>query len=481
MSTHKINRRTFLGQASCAAIGSTTLFSTLLNLESLNAAAAFNSSLLGGPEDYKALVCIMFSGGIDSFNMVVPRSNAAYAEYAKTRSNLALDQNELRPVTLQKADTEGREFGFHPSMPNMQALFNKGKIAFVSNVGTLVQPMNKLEYYNGIVQPPLGLYSHSDQQQQWQTGVPNARAAIGWGGKIADLMRSANNNQTISMNISLGGSNIFQNGENSVEYSIDPYNGSTGIDAYHDDSNFLLKLRRKAIDALLQPVYQDIFKNTYAKTIKTSVEGNEMLSNVLDNAPVFSDPFTNDHYFSRSLEMVAKTIAGRNQLDVKRQIFFVEIGGWDMHDELLDNQRNLLAIVDETLAKFYNALVELGVQDQVTTFSLSEFSRTLTSNGNGTDHAWGANVFVMGGAVQGQQIYGKYPSLALSNDNLNSDTNPLDVGGGVFLPTTSTDEYFAELALWYGVPKSDLALLFPNIGYFYNPMSGKTPIGFLNI
>lgn len=152
-----------------------------------------------------------------------------------------------------------------------------------------------------------------------------------------------------------------------------------------------------------------------------------------------------------------------------------------MHDELIDNQRDLLAVVDEALGKFYLALEQLGVTDQVTTFSLSEFSRTLTSNGNGTDHAWGSNVFVMGGAVKGKQIYGQYPSLALSNDNWNSDTNPLDVGGGVFLPTTSTDEYFAELALWYGVPKSDLALLFPNIGYFYNPMSGTSPIGFLDV
>ncbi len=481
MSTHKINRRTFLGQASCAAIGATTLFSTLLNLKTLNAAAAFNSSLFAGPEDYKALVCIMFSGGIDSFNMLVPRSNTAYAEYAKTRSNLALAQTDLRAIALQKPDPQGRTFGFHPSMANMQTLFEAGKLAYVSNVGTLVRPMNKYEYYNGSVQAPLGLYSHSDQQQQWQTGVPHARAAIGWGGKIADLMTSANNNQTISMNISLGGSNIFQSGENTVEYSIDPFNGSTGIERYHDDSQFLLRLRKEAIDSMMQPGYEDIFKNSFVKTIKTAIDGNEMLSNVLDNAPQFNTPFTSNHYFSRSLEMVAKTIAGRNTLDVKRQIFFVEMGGWDMHDELIDNQRDLLAVVDEALGKFYLALEQLGVTDQVTTFSLSEFSRTLTSNGNGTDHAWGSNVFVMGGAVKGKQIYGQYPSLALSNDNWNSDTNPLDVGGGVFLPTTSTDEYFAELALWYGVPKSDLALLFPNIGYFYNPMSGTSPIGFLDV
>ncbi|MCZ2101100.1 MAG: DUF1501 domain-containing protein [Chitinophagales bacterium] len=481
MERHKISRRAFLGQASCAAIGATTMFSTLLNLKTLNAAAAFNSSILAGPEDYKALVCIMFSGGIDSFNMLVPRSGAAYSEYALSRSNLALNRNELRPIYPINQDSEGREFGFHPSMVNMQALFNSGNLGFVSNVGTLVRPMNKIEYYDGLVSAPLGLYSHSDQQQQWQTGVPNERSSIGWGGKIADLMISANNNDTISMNISVAGSNIFQSGENTVEYSIDPYNGSVGINGYHDDGWFYDRLRRKAIDDMVSSSQEDIFKSTYLKTIKKGIDGNEMLADVLDNAPEFSDPFTSDHYFSRSLEMVAKTIAGRDKLDVKRQIFFVEIGGWDMHDELIANQEALLSIVDTALGKFYNALVQLGVHDKVTTFSLSEFSRTLSSNGNGTDHAWGANVFVMGNAVKGQNIYGRFPSLALTNYNLNSDTNPLDVGGGVLLPSVSTDEYFAELALWYGVPASELVLLFPNIGNFYNPMSGNMPVGFMEV
>ncbi len=481
MGRHKISRRTFLGQASCAALGSTTLISTLLNLKSLNAAAAFNSSVIGGPEDYKALVCIMFSGGIDSYNMLVPRSSAAYNEYATTRSNLALARNDLRPVNALNSDAEGREFGLHPSLVNMQQLFNNGKLGFVSNVGTLIRPMNKINYYNGVVPAPVGLYSHADQIQQWQTGIPHERSSIGWAGKMADLMIAANNNQTISMNISVSGSSIFQNGENTVEYSIDPYNGSVGIEGYHNDNWFFDRLRRNAIDKMLAPQYDDIFKKTYVNTMKTAVDGNEMLADVIENAPDFNDAFTSNHYFSRGLEMVAKTISGRDKLDVKRQIFFVEIGGWDMHDELLENQEALLSVVDTALSKFYNALEQMGVADQVTTFSLSEFSRTLTSNGNGTDHAWGANVFVMGGAVKGQNIYGKFPSLALTNYNLHSDTNPLDVGSGVMLPTTSTDEYFAELALWYGVPASELVLLFPNIGYFYNPLSGTSPVGFLDV
>jgi uncharacterized protein (DUF1501 family) len=179
--------------------------------------------------------------------------------------------------------------------------------------------------------------------------------------------------------------------------------------------------------------------------------------------------------------MIAKTIAGRDALNMNRQIFFVEYGGWDHHDELLNNQALMLGEVDNALYEFNAAMEQLGIADKVTTFSLSEFSRTLTSNGNGTDHAWGGNTFVMGGAVNGRRIFGNYPSLALTNYNPTMDTNPLEVGGGSLIPTTSADEYFAELALWYGVPASELVTLFPNIGNFYTPMSGSNPIGFLNL
>ena len=218
--TNKVSRRNFLGQASCAAIGATTVFSTLFNLKTLNAAASFNSSIGAMPGDYKALVCLLNSGGIDSFNMLVPRNNTAYNQYAGTRSNMALAQNSLRAVNPLVSD--GNQYGLHPSMVRMQSMFEANKLAFVSNVGTLVRPITKQQFYEGSVQIPLGLYSHSDQVMHWQTGVPNMRVGQGWGGKMADLMISANQNQTISMNISLSGSNIFQTGDNSVEYSLHP-------------------------------------------------------------------------------------------------------------------------------------------------------------------------------------------------------------------------------------------------------------------
>jgi uncharacterized protein (DUF1501 family) len=382
------------------------------------------------------------------------------------------------------ADPQGRTFGFHPSMVHMQNLFEAGKLAFINNVGTLVQPITKAQFYNGTAPSPLGLYSHSDQQLQWQTGIPQERTSIGWGGKIADLLISANPNQTISMNISLSGSNIFQTGENTVEYALHPQDGSLGIIDYNNQDWVLHTMKRAAIDGMIHPAYKNVFKNTYRKTIKTAIDGNEMLSAVLDNPPIFNVPFTTqDNDLGGSLQMIARTIAGRSELNVKRQIFFVDIGGWDMHDELLNAQAAGLSIVDTALYQFNAAMEQLGVSDKVTVFSLSEFSRTLTSNGNGTDHAWGGNVFVMGGAVNGKRLYGQYPSLALTNynSNPNLDTNPLEVGGGSLIPTTSADQYFAEIALWYGVPASDLVMLFPNIGNFYNPMSGVPPIGFLDI
>jgi uncharacterized protein (DUF1501 family) len=258
-----------------------------------------------------------------------------------------------------------------------------------------------------------------------------------------------------------------------VEYSLHPTRGSAGIIDYQNQDWLLNQLRRKAIDGMVALPYQDVFKRTYINTVKTAIDGNEMLSNILTNAPQFTVPFDQESDLSSSFAMIARTIAGREKLKMSRQIFFVEFGGWDHHDKLLDSQRDMFAELDRALFSFQSALEELGVADQVTTFSMSEFSRTLTSNGNGTDHAWGGNVFVLGGAVKGQRIFGKYPSLALGANN------PQEVGGGSLIPTISTDAYFAELALWYGVSPSDLALLFPNIGYFSDVGSGSMPIGFL--
>ena len=214
---NKISRRKFLGQASCAAIGSTTLFSTLLDLKKINAATAASSNILDG--SYKALVCIMQGGGNDSFNMLIPTGSNAYSDYATTRSNLAIPLNDILPLN-------GTNLGLHPSMTGVQSLYNQNKLSFISNIGTLIQPITKQQYYDESVDIPLGLFSHADQAQQWQTSIPHDRTALGWGGKTADLLQSMNNNSNISMNISLAGTNTFQKGADTVEYVIDAYDGA---------------------------------------------------------------------------------------------------------------------------------------------------------------------------------------------------------------------------------------------------------------
>jgi len=253
---HAISRRKFLGQASCAAIGATTVFSTLFNLRALNAAASFNSMTGAMPGDYKALVCLLNAGGMDSFNMLVPRSDAGYKQYAGTRSNMALPFNDIRHLTANDSHADG--YGLHPSLKQMQQFFASGRLAFVSNIGTLVRPINKLEFYNGLVPAPLGLYSHSDQIMQWQTGLPDKRESKGWGGRMADLLMASNENQTVSMNISLSGSNIYQTGESTVEYSLHPTRGSTGIIDYQNQDWLLNQLRRRAIDGMVALPYQEI-------------------------------------------------------------------------------------------------------------------------------------------------------------------------------------------------------------------------------
>jgi uncharacterized protein (DUF1501 family) len=285
------------------------------------------------------------------------------------------------------------------------------------------------------------------------------------------MVQSANTNQNISMNISLSGKNIFQLGQNASEYSILPTGtGSIGINGYGRLQTFD-QIRTAAIDSLMEKQYQDIFKKTYAETVTASQNTHELFS-VAVGASSLNTTFSPSE-LSQRLQMVARTINARESLGVCRQTFFIRLDGFDNHDELLNNHGALMSMLDAGLGEFQAALAEMGLEDQVTTFTISDFARTLTSNGNGTDHAWGGNVLVMGGKVKGQDIYGSYPSLALDTD--------MEIGGGVIIPQISTDEYFAELALWYGIPSSDLTLLFPNIGNFYNTMSGEAPIGFMDL
>lgn len=477
--SYKLNRRQFLGQASCAAVGSASLFSTLMNLRMTSSAAAEGlpatpsqsvQGLVGG-NDYKAMVCVFLAGGNDSFNMLVPSGNEEYGEYAAIRSDLALPQGDLLP--LNQIGGDGRQFGLHPSMPEMAELFNQGDLAFVANVGTLVEPTTKAGIDSGFANLPLGLYSHSDQIMHWQTSVPDSRSGFGWGGRTADLLKSLNDNQTISMNISLSGTNIFQTGNTVTEYSAVPWgNGAVQIIGHDDVWWSRHVLQNAAIESMLDLEYQNLFEQTFATNTKSAIESSNQFATAIEGVAPFTTTFT-DNNFSNSLHMIARAIAAQSALGFRRQTFFVLVGGWDHHDEVLDSQVAMLSFISKGMKEFFDALGEIGMQSNVTTFTASDFGRTLTSNGAGSDHAWGGNHMVMGKAVNGQKIYGDYPALY--------EDNPLDTGRGRLIPTMSCDEYFGELALWFGVAPGDLSMVFPNIGRFYDPVSGpRMPIGFLN-
>ncbi len=460
-----ISRRKFINRASAATFGLTTAASSLFRLNTLKAASRNN--FFGGNQDYKALVCLFQAGGNDSFNMLMPRNGDLNAAYNSVRSNLALDAEDMLPIDVAQG---GIDFGIHPSMVGVQQLFNDGKLSFLTNVGTLVAPVDKEAYDSNSVPLPLGLFSHSDQIAQWQTAQPAERISHGWGGKLAEMFQAMNASTEISMNITLSGTNLFQFGDNVVEYSVGPSGEGYGIRGYQGKSN-LDQSRTALIDAMLQHTYTDAYKKTYVDIIKNSIEAQASFQESIEMVAEFTTEFNNSR-LSRSLEMIARIIAARGPLGFKRQIFFVQVGGWDHHDRLLQRQNGMLADVSSSLVSFASALEEIDAFDCVTTFSMSEFGRTLTSNGDGSDHAWGGHVMVMGGMVNGGQMFGQYPNVAVGSE--------LDIGRGRIIPTMSNDEYFAELALWFGVAPSDLSMIFPNVGNFYSP-GASAPIGFLNI
>jgi len=456
-----LSRRRFLSHTCKLGMASATLSSSLLTLGLARTAAAATSG-------YRALVCILLAGGNDSYNMLVPDDAGQFAAYQALRSDLALAPGTVLPLAGTTAS--GRRYGVHPGMPELQSLFAAGDAAMVANVGTLLEPFDPAAFAAGTASLPLGLFSHADQINQWQTGVADQRIAQGWGGRMADMMQGMNTANGISMNVSLSGTNVFQSGNQVTEYSIESTgNGATGINAYNDGTPFG-DFRKQMVDDLLAVSQPQIMRREYGRRLRNAIDSQAVFVSALQASTPPTTVFSANP-FSESLGQIARVIGARNALGATRQTFFVTVGGWDHHDEVLNNQARMLPVISKGLQEFRDALFELGVFNDVTTFTISDFGRTLTSNGRGSDHGWGGHHVVMGGAVNGGQIYGQYPLL--------EPASPLDVGRGIYAPTTSVDEYFAELALWLGVSAADLDQVLPNVRRFYTPESGTPPLGFL--
>ena len=454
-----MNRRDALRHLVCAT-ASSAMFTSLAGKLSLAQAAvpAKNRALLGG--GYRALVCVFQYGGNDAFNMLVPTNGTGYAQYNASRAALAIPQNQLLPLTPAAPPAGGGSFGLHPSMSGLQTLFNSGKAAIVSNVGPLLYPITKAQYQAGSVPVPAQLFSHSDQQVLWQTPAAETGNRRGWGGRLADLFSSSNPNQQLSMNISIDGENVFQAGNTVVPYFV----GDDGVQGvYFVNEEPWNAPRRNAFLALRDLNHGHAMQREYAARMRRAMDNEAMVTAALAGAPPLTVSFPNTA-IGRQLRMVARLISARSALQMDRQIFFVGQGGYDTHASQLNDHGPLLGNLSAALSAFYAAMTSLNLGSDVTTFTASDFGRTLSINGDGTDHGWGSHHLVIGDAVRGGRIYGTPPNLTVGG--------PDDADWGQVIPTLSVDQYAATLASWYGLSNDDRALVFPNLGRFASPNLG---------
>ncbi len=420
--------------------------------------------------DFKALVCLFLAGGNDANNLVVPTDTTTYAAYALGRGVLSLPQASLLPITPRTSD--GRTWGLHPAMPELKALFDQSKLAIMANVGSLSYPLTQAQYNNGSVPRPLQLFSHNDQQVEWMSSIPDRAFTTGWGGRLADLTNAFNTNNRISMSLSLNGQNSFQVGKNVAQYSV----GTSGALALTGTGTgtSVNGLRTAAMNDLLAQQNGNLFEAAFGGLTTGAVNNSALLSSVVTGASPFTVQFQNlNSSLAQQLQMVARLVNAQQALGLKRQIYFVRVGGFDLHDNQvnLGNTTNgahatLLRDISQSLNAFNNALTTINAQNQVTTFTASDFGRTYNTNGDGSDHGWGSHHLVMGGAVNGGDIYGRMPTFAING--------PDDTGRGRWIPTTSVDEYSATLAKWFGVSATDLPTVLPNIGRF-----AKSDLGFM--
>ncbi len=508
-SSKTFSRREFLRQAACAGVGLglTTMVNQLAPLRLASAALAQQDL-----NDYKALICIFLSGGNDSNNLLVPMGSSASsdlrADYEAGRGQLALSEG-MHSLNLANSGTAFNKFhggsvhsmGLHPSAPELATMFNSGDLALVCNVGSLAFPIeSRQDLVDGRVVLPPSLYSHSDQVMQWQTSIPDQPFETGWGGRIADLLHGAYNSDAsrVSMSMSMNGINAFQRGisNETSAFSV----GTSGVTpikgfgtsysaAYSGDSTFhdpVYKTneqghRLKAMESLVKLTHANLMEDAYANKIVSARNVEDAIGDALiqaDNSGVdFDSHFAAiDTNLARQMKMVARLIAGRSFLGNRRQVFFVSVGGYDIHKNHLAAHADLMDELSKSLAAFRSAMIDVGDWDKTVAFTASDFSRTFTANGpnaeDGTDHAWGSHMVVAGGPVIGGQLYGYYPSLKVGDQEGSIDAHTTR---GRWIPSTAVDQYSAVLARWFGVESNAMEEIFPNLGRFNNPFTSTEP------
>jgi uncharacterized protein (DUF1501 family) len=445
-----------------------------MNLNAI-AAMAQGSSSTG----YRALVCVDLLGGNDGHGTVIATDTDSYAAFSQARSGapgLVYAMGDLLPITL-KTPQSGRTFALNPALTGLQNVFNASRAAVIANVGTLVEPATKAQVVANSVTLPDSLYSHFDQTAAWQAISSNLGSGerVGWGGAVADAVEAMNMNTNAMFTcISTAGNALFLSGQSSFQLNVTsagpiPIQGLT-------QPPFGLSASSNPLSSILTADETNLFAKEYQTVINRSVQAQSMLSSAMapagvggvPNPPQYVDPVTNalsDNWLAGPLQTVARIIAGRASLGVTRQLFYVQLGGFDTHNNQAPQHAQLLLQLGAALEYFDNVMVTMGLSNQVTAFTMSDFGRTLTSNSNGTDHGWGSHHFVVGGAVKGQDMYGQYPVVGVNQAN--------DVGEGRLIPTTSVDQYAGTLAAWFGLSDSQIRTVFPNFANFgTNPYMG---------